>query len=373
MTQIDLIITELDIGGAERTLVRLATQLQECGDEVRVFSLGILPRCHTPGDGRDALVGELQAHNIDLSSGGGSGVWALPVVYRNLQRWLNLRPVAVRQSFLFHANVLTAYAGVRSCHRNAPWIAGVRVADPNRTRIWLEGRALRRADHVVCVSSAAESFARQRYSLTDSQTSVIGNAVVFEQFANATPFDWQSIGLPANTPVVLFVGRLHEQKNLGLLKQSLDQFIPPGSDRKLVLVGDGPQRSELTAWANSVTGDRVRVLPWQADVAPLLAASRVLVLPSHYEGMPNVVLEAMAAGKPVVCSRVEGSQELIGNDPAQGFAPNNAEQLAARLNRFLEDAEFATQVGSLNQQRMQTDFSVQRMVNAYRELYVNLA
>jgi starch synthase (maltosyl-transferring) len=372
LTQIDLIITELDVGGAERTLVRLATQLQKHGDEVRVFSLGRLPRCHTPGDGRDSLVSELQAHGIDLTSGGGSNIWALPAVYRNLRRWLNRRPVAVRQSFLFHANVLTAYAGVRSCYRNAPWIAGVRVADPNRPRIWLEGRAMRRADHVVCVSSAVESFARQCYSLTDSQTSVIGNAVEIERFANATPFDWPSIGWAVNTPVVLFVGRLHEQKNLGLLKHSLDQFIPAGSDRKLVLVGDGPQRAELTAWANSVTGDRVRVLPWQADVAPLLAASRVLVLPSHYEGMPNVVLEAMAAGKPVVCSRVEGSRELIGNDPAQGFDSNNAEQLAARLNRFLEDPDFASQIGRINQQRMQTDFSVQRMVNAYRELYRSL-
>ncbi len=363
--QVDLVITELDVGGAERTLTRLASGLQACGDEVRVFSLGALP-----SPGFDSLVNELRGDGIEISSGEGTGMVNLAAVYSKLRRWLKQRPAAVRQSFLFHANVLTRHATPRNCRGS--WIAGVRVADPNRFRITLEGRSLRHADHVVCVSSAVESFARQRYRIPQNRLAVIGNAVETERFANAVPFDWRSLDWPADANVVLFIGRLHPQKNIELLQRTLDQFAAQGSGRKLVIVGRGPLASDLREWAARVPGDRVRVLDWRPDVASLIAACRVVVLPSLYEGMPNVVLEAMAGGKPVVCSRVEGSRELIGDDAEQGFDLERSDQFAVKVNRFLDDADYAAQIGMANQRRMMEEFSVQRMVRAYRELYMKL-
>ncbi len=363
--QIDLIITELDVGGAERALTLLATGLQQRGDDVRVFSLGSLP-----APGCDALVAELQCRDIEVTSGEGGGVTNVAAVYRRLRRWLKQRPAAVRQSFLFHANVLTMHAAPACCR--GPWVAGVRVADPNRLRIRIEGHALRRADQVVCVSSAVEAFAQQRYAISPDRLSVIGNAVETRRFANAVPLDWQSLGWPADARVAVFIGRLHPQKNIALLQRTLDRFAPVGSDRKLVIVGRGPLAAELRQWSDGVPSDRVRVLDWRADVASLIAASRVLVLPSHYEGMPNVVLEAMAGGKPVVCSRVEGSRELIGDDPDQGFDPGSEEQFIAKVNRFLDDADLAARIGAANHERMNREFSVQRMVDAYRELFAKL-
>lgn len=368
--QIDLVITELDVGGAERALTRLATGLQERGDDVRVFSLGSLPASGFDASGVDSLVTELRYHDIEVTSGEATAIGSLAAVYRKLRSWLKQRPKAVRQSFLFHANVLTMAATPSNCR--GPWIAGVRVADPNRIRIAIEGHALRCADQVVCVSSAVASFAQHRYAIPASRLAVIGNAVETERFANAVPLDWQSLDWPADASVVLFIGRLHPQKNIQLLQRTLDQFAPIGSDRKLVIVGRGPLAAELQSWVDGVPGDRVRLLDWQPDVATLIAASRLVVLPSHYEGMPNVVLEAMAAGKPVVCSRVEGSRELIGDDPDQGFDLEHEDQFAAKVNRFLNDADFAARIGAANQDRMAQEFSVQRMVNAYRELYAKL-
>jgi len=372
---IDLIITELDVGGAERALTRLAIGLQQGGEDVRVFSLGPLPHCQSPQDDKDSLVRELRAHEIEVTSGEGRGVSQLPPVYRRLRRWLQQRPDALCQSFLFHANVLTRHAlreSVIGRRRASVWVAGVRIADPNRFRIRVEGAALRDADHVVCVSHAVEVFSRQRYRLPDHRLSVIPNSVDVRPFRNATPTDWTQRGWSADADVVLFIGRLCEQKNLDILQRTLDRFAPEAGKRKLVIAGGGPLRQELEQWAETVPGDRVRVLPWQPDVAPLIAACRLLVLPSHYEGMPNVVLEAMAGGKPVVCSRVEGSLELIGEDPDQGFDPGNESQLTQRINRFLGEPDFAASVGVQNQRRVEEEFSVQRMVSSYRNRYGSL-
>ncbi|MFG0291325.1 MAG: glycosyltransferase [Rhodopirellula sp. JB044] len=376
--RVDLVITELDVGGAERALTRLAIGLQERGDDVRVFSLGSLPREDRPGDGKDQLLRSLLEHDVDVASGEGAGAAQLPSVYRKLKRWLAERPGTVRQSFLFHANVLTGYAigarkkGARKKGAgDGAWVGGVRVADPNRLRILAEGMALRKADHVVCVSRAVRAFSQNRYRLPATRLSVIANGVETQRFQDAVPFDWSELNWSRESRVALFVGRLHEQKNLALLQRTVDRFVDR-PERKLVIAGGGPQQEELLSWAERVGHDRVRVLPWQPDVAPLIAACRVFVLPSHYEGMPNVVLEAMAAGKPVVCSRVEGSDELIGDDAEQGFEPNNDVEFIQKVDRFLEDAEFADRVGLANRGRMESDFSVQRMVNDYRELYRRL-
>ncbi|TWT66450.1 glycosyltransferase [Allorhodopirellula solitaria] len=360
--QIDLVITELNVGGAERTLTRLAIGLKDRGDEVRVFSLGPLP---TPELG--ALVSDLQAHGIEIESGQGRGIADLGSVYRKLRSWLRLRPAALRQSFLFHANVLTKAALPAPERRN--WVAGVRVADPNRPRIVIEGQALRSAAKVVCVSSAVAEFAQQQYRLPSSELSVIGNAVETERFASAVPLDWRDFGWPADIRVVLFLGRLHTQKNIALLQRTLDRFAPAGSNVRLAIVGSGALGADLRRWADGVPGDRVGVLDWQPNIPALIAASTLLVLPSHYEGMPNVVMEAMAGGKPVVCSRVEGSLELIGDAAEQGFDLGDDEQFVAKVNHFLNDADFAARVGAKNQQRMNDLFSVQRMVNTYRGLY----
>jgi starch synthase (maltosyl-transferring) len=288
----------------------------------------------------------------------------------DLRRWLRKRPGAVRQSFLFHANVLTNHVDATPTEVGRRF-AGIRVAEHRPGRLWLEKMALRRAAKIVCVSSAVQSFARQQFGGDPERMVMIPNSVDVDRFASAPPADLKSLGWPAGAKVVLFVGRLHPQKNLESIQASLDAFAPPGENVRLLIIGDGPQRNLLQQWANTVSGDRVRLLPWQSNISPFVAASDVLILPSHYEGMPNVVMEAMAAAKPVVCSRIEGSVELLGDDAHQGFRPGDRHGMIERLNQFLHDPELAISIGRQNQNRMREQFSVQRMVYAYRDLYLN--
>jgi glycosyltransferase involved in cell wall biosynthesis len=169
------------------------------------------------------------------------------------------------------------------------------------------------------------------------------------------------------------VGRLHPQKGIELLQSQIDCIAPKGSNRRLLLVGSGPLRNQLQKWADQIGSQRVLLLPWQSDIAPLMRACRLLILPSRYEGMPNVVLEAMAAARPVVCSRVEGSEELLSHALSQqSFPVGDGAAMTNLAEAFLSDEMIADQIGSDNQARVRNDFSISAMVDAYRSHYRSL-
>jgi glycosyltransferase involved in cell wall biosynthesis len=214
---------------------------------------------------------------------------------------------------------------------------------------------------------------------------VIPNAVDVERFTGAAAFDWSGWGWPADAVVTLFVGRMHRQKGIDLLMEQIDRLAPPGSGRRLLLVGEGPLENSVDRWVAHVGQDRVRRMPWQPDVAPFLRSSRLLVLPSRYEGMPNVVLEAMAAGRPVVCSRVEGIEELLASpdrrsDVAdaidlaerQTFPAGDGRRMAQLVGQFLESESLSRRVGEANQLHVRRHFCPTTMVDAYRNLYRSL-
>ena len=388
---VDLVITELEVGGAERCLTELAVGLADAGDRVRVFSLAPLPT----GD-HTLLVDRLRERGIPVASGQLRGWMSLPGCLRRLRRWLSEpagqtagEPVDPRdpphqgvgrsrrgrmprpricQTFLFHANVLGTWAAcslgidVRS--------GGLRVAHRHPLRCRVERLAVARMTLAVCVSQGVRRFAIDSLRADPDRLRVIPNGIDPQRFARVTPVAWHELGWPDDAAVATFVGRLHPQKGLELLQRQIDRLAPPGSHRRLLLIGDGPLRDPLRRWAETVSENRVRLLGWRPDVLPWIAGSRLLILPSHYEGMPNVALEAMACGRPVVISRVEGSQELLSEAvEGQGFPPGDDEAMADAAERFLADAGLADRVGESNRRLVGERYSLAQMVTAYRELY----
>ncbi len=363
---VDFIITELNVGGAERCLTELACGLTENAHHIRVFSLGPLPS----GD-QTQLVDRLRDSGITVTSGHASRPHQFIGCYRQLRSWLSEGRADVCQTFLYHANVLGTFAaraaGSRLC------VGGVRVAEKKWWRCQLERRAVRRMDHVVCVSKAVADFAQHELLAETSRVHVIPNSVDVNRFANARPMDWTQFGWSPQSDIAIFVGRLHPQKGIELLQQQIDAIAPAGSNWKLLIVGDGELRTSLASWAAGVGGERVQVVGWRADVASLLKSSRLLVLPSHYEGMPNVVLEAFAAGIPVVCSGVEGSDELLSHAlESQCFQPGDSEAMADRVRRFAGDPSLRRTIGEANFARATHEFAIPAMVDAYASLYREL-
>jgi starch synthase (maltosyl-transferring) len=117
----------------------------------------------------------------------------------------------------------------------------------------------------------------------------------------------------------------------------------------------------------------IRLAGWRPDVPQLLKAADCLALPSLWEGMPNIVLEAMAAGLPVVVSRVEGTDELIrSGETGLLVMPGSVAELEQQLEAVLTDSELSTRLSNNAQQYVNTSFTFDAMIAGYEQLYGRL-
>ncbi|QEG40145.1 glycosyltransferase [Roseimaritima ulvae] len=361
--RIDFIITELSVGGAERCLTELAIGMSRRGHGVRVISLA-----PPPAPPRDELASRLEQAAVPLLSARSASSYLAPLALMRVRKLLRDERPDLVQTFLFHANVLgTAAAAMAGVPVR---VGGVRVAQRRPGRLWLERRLVRKMQGLICVSRSVADFAQQYLATSDTDIHVIPNAVDVPRFADARPLDWQTFDLPETARVVLFVGRLDPQKGLERLFAAAQRFLAEDPQAWLVLVGDGPLRSWCDQQCRSMPGQRARRLPWQADVAPLMRAARLFMLCSRYEGMPNVVLEAMAAGRPVVCNEVEGVAELLNHAPQQQCVPQgDVPALATAANHWLADEDEANRIGAANQTYVRQHHTIEAMLDGYEQLY----
>lgn len=363
---IDLVITEMFVGGAERCLTELAIGLQNRGDTVRVASIGTLPT------GKQAtLVQRLQDHGIAVESAGCDSTLQAFKAYQWLKNWFRVGQPDVVQTMLFHANVLGTFAarsaGVPVC------IGGLRVAEKHTARLLIEKQAIRRMDAVVCVSRSVERFAHDVFGRSLPPTHVIGNAVDVDLIDQTAAVDWTSFGWPGDAQVLLFVGRLHHQKGLDVLVTAIEPLLGGSADTpamRCLLVGDGPQRDELSDVAKRLGPARFKLAGWRGDSLALIKDCRLLVLPSRYEGMPNVILEAMAAGKPVAATAVQGLAELLGDVAGpQTCLPEDPTALRELIQRLWQDPAAAHELGRLNRHRAVELHQIGCLTDRYRTLY----
>jgi starch synthase (maltosyl-transferring) len=296
-----------------------------------------------------------------------AGTWR--ALADRLRAW---RP-ALLQCFLAHANVLGAVVGHRLGIR--PIVAGIRVAEQRSNWHSVLGRRTARwVDKYVCVSQAVADFAEQVMRLPREKLLVIPNGIDVAAFHDAVPASGAKLAMEAGRRMILFVGRLDRQKRPDWLIERLPAIAQSLPEHDLVIVGEGPLRGTLNRRAEQLgVADRVHLVGWQPDVARFYAAADLLVLTSAWEGMPNVVLEAMAASRPVVATDVHGVVELLGDTAAEQVVPlNDPQALVAAVVRIAGDKHLATRLGTQNRQRVAGHFSIEATVRAYVELYRSL-
>jgi glycosyltransferase involved in cell wall biosynthesis len=235
-------------------------------------------------------------------------------------------------------------------------------------------RPLRRAvlRHAAAVVANSEGLAETSRAADPFPTKVIASGVDTEAFHPAG--DRNQVE-SADRVRLLFVGRVHPEKNLGSVMRQLAAL--PLAMRKrfeLHVVGDGAQRSELTALAETVgLTAQVRWLGWQNKPAlpQLYRQADALVNPSQYEGMPNVVLEAMASGLPVFASDVPGNRSVIVPDKTGVLFPlGRPEELRAALVRLANDPAWGRMLGRAGRSRAVTDFSWTHAAQCYLDLLI---
>ena len=206
------------------------------------------------------------------------------------------------------------------------------------------------------------------------KVTTIGNGVDTRRFDGRDREDARrTLRIPDGGIAIGTVGRLDPVKDqLGLVRAFARLA---GDPRTLLLIaGDGPCRRELEAAvaALGLTG-RVRLLGERADVPRVLAGLDVFALSSLGEGISNTILEAMATGLPVVATRVGGNPELV-TDGTTGLLvpPSSPEALAGALRRYLDAPTLAMGHGRAGRARVEAEFSLDRMVTAYGDLYARL-
>lgn len=364
-----LCTTELAVGGAEQALVELALGLDRQRFDIQVVSLKPCPSAP-----RDRLVRRLREGGIEPHFLGAKLKLSGPRTLWRLRQFLRRQRPDVLQTFLFHANVLGPMAarmvGVPCV------VTGLRVAERTRRwRAWVEARAARGAARHVCVSQAVADFAREKLGLREERLLVIPNGVDAQRFAAARSADLQQLGVLPGRRMIVCVGRLDWQKGLDRLMEVAPGLLEQLPEHDLMLVGNGPEHALIESVARRKNiAPRVHLVGWQDDVPGILAASELLVLPSRWEGMPNVVLEAMASGLPVVAMRVEGVEEILGPGAEQQIVPQGDSQaFLDRVVSILSDEEKAGLLGEANVARVVDSFSWTNTVGQYAALYESLA
>jgi glycosyltransferase involved in cell wall biosynthesis len=346
------VIQELRTGGAERIVVTLARDGVVRGDTVAVA----------------AAPGELVA---DLPEG--CRHYPLPVLDRKTHRVPHaaLRLRSVLRSFRpdvvhVHNPAMALLAGLAGAGRRAASFVSVHGVPEED---WSGASRLLRLSRLAVVACGPGVAA----ALDESgcaPIATIRNGVSPPPPA-ITPSELREMfDLPAGVRVLLVVGRLVPQKNQAL---ALAALVRLDDDVRLVIVGEGPDRDALEATARQLgVAERV-VFAGRRTARPLMAGADVICLPSRWEGMPLVGVEAMTSGRPLVVTAVRGNRELV-DDGRTGLvvAPDDPEALAAAIRRLLDDPTFAATIGA-QAHALASGWTDAAMAAAYAELYGRLA
>lgn len=360
MIRLLLLIPTLDRSGAEKQFALLATRLPREEFEVHAVAL-------TRSGPYEAM---LREHGIPLTVLGKRLKFDPFALARLRKRVQEFQP-DILHTWLFAAN---AYGRMIAGGNSRPKVVvSERCVDTWKSgwQTWLDRRQIERTAKLIGNSQSVVEFYRN-VGYSAEQVVDIPNAVEIPPPANidrdALLAEFQ---IPAGARIVGYAGRLARQKRvqdviwgMQLLRQITDNVY-------LLVVGDGPERKRLVRLARHFGCDHlVRFLGHREDAARLIQLFNVCWLASDFEGMSNSVMEAMAAGVPIVATDIPPNRELV-IDGETGFLVKVGDSVgfAQFTDRILADPQLAAGLGEAGRRRMQTEFSVEKMVNAHVRLY----
>jgi len=205
---------------------------------------------------------------------------------------------------------------------------------------------------------------------------MIANAIDTRQFARtrSRAEAKEHLGIPPHRLLIGAIGRLSAEKGFDLLIRAVDQLLESGFDVELWIVGEGDRREQLAdIIRDRKRVDRVRLTGFQPETIPIYEAMDVFVLSSLREGLPNVVLEAMAMGVPVVATRIAGIPSLV--DHGQNgliIAPDSVDAITDALSTLLPDEWLRDQLARGGRLTIEEGYSFEARMEKFRALYDRL-
>jgi len=358
-------MTGFHVGGTERQVAHLATHLDPSRFDVHVACL----------QQEGPLYGEMAS-------------CGLPLTYYPIKGFL--RPGTVRQQLRFAAYLRNESIDIVHAYGFYPIVFAVPVARLAGSQVvlasirdsgdpWTHAQRLVQMcaswlAHGILVNAAAvRARLRAGGGYAGRAIAVIRNGVDIDRFA-PRPHDEalrSSLGLPPRAPLVLAVSRLNPMKGIDDYLKAIALLAGRYAEARFVIVGDGVSRRDLEDQMHRLgLAGRVVFTGMRLDVAALLSQAAISVAPSLSEGLSNVVLESMAAGVPVVATRVGGTPEIV-DDGVTGLLvpPCDAPALAGAIGRLLGNEALARRLGEAARVRAADRFSMHHMVRQTEGLY----
>lgn len=368
MTKVHVLhlIDGLTFGGAETLLRDLATGLEDRGYRVTVgYS--------TPGP----FVNELAERGVTLKH---IPRMALvdPIFLYRMVRLMKSDPPDIVHTHLFksdfHGRIAARLAGVpiviSTLHNNDVWANNWLLGH-------IYGATARYADRLIAVSPEVKLFHVEKTGVPEEKVFSIPNGVnisSFEGHDEAGLAVRAEFGITDDMPLFGIVGRLKPQKDLKTFLEATVDVLREEPRARFLVVGDGPLRAELETHAKTLgVQDAVIFTGLRKDIPAVFAALDVLVMSSLWEGLPVVLLEAMAAACPVVSTAVDGIKGVAIDEETALLVPTSDSQaLAKACLRFAADAALRESFGKAGRKRVEKRYSLEVMIDRISQHYLDL-
>jgi len=354
------VITDLELGGVPLHLHRLVGAMRAQGLSAGVVSLT------SPGP-----VGKmLEADGVTVCTCEGGGGWDFRVVARLAEIIQTAKPGLIH-SLLFHANLAARWAAAKGEYPPSRVLCEIQTVEVERRwHLWVDRVAYDGCRFTIGNSPSVIEHLATHAKIPRDRLRLVRGGIDPAPIRAAKPIERTSLGLPRDSAMVLWVGRLDPVKGLSQLIESFGR-IAGEMNAHLCLAGAGPIREQLEQKVRGLQLDHcVHFLGPRVDVAALLKAADVFVFPSRTEGLPNALLEAMAAACPIVTTDVPGCRDLIVHERTGLVVPyGDTQSLAAAMRRLLRDRAFAAQLGARASEVVGTDWNIRQTYLAYAALY----
>lgn len=356
-------ITGLGHGGAETQVVRVACELKKRGWIVNIVT--IIPPVAKP------LIQQLQENKVPLQSldlGEGSKLKDLRLVNRLLRIINNDKPHIIC-SFLFHANIVGQVASkLADVPRFVTSIRGASFGSDKRIKF---AKFFHSFDDLTTLNSqkVADKMVADGV-LKKNKTRIVNNAISIEKYLRPIAVRKhirQDLKVAPSTFVFIAVGRVHPVKGYRFLVDACQQLE---GDFKLFIVGKDDDDELKNRIKNSKLGNLISSLGYRIDIPNLLAAADALVLSSISEGLPNALIEAHAAGLPVISTRVGGATEIVVEDES-GFIveSKSADELSMAMQKMMQlPKSVRKEMGAIGQRHVGNTFGLKTIVDLWEHV-----
>lgn len=374
MTKTVLQVTRIAQGGMSNHLRLLAAELKSFGWNVLIAGPSTGESTQTQAISPDL---PLPIHDGLNPRKDGHAIFAL-------RRYLRKNPVHLLHAHGWKAGLIAALARFGLPH--LPLLVTVHNSLPPQFRgyrQWLLKKigaaVLKRADRVIVVSSALSELAEKLYPPTARKLHLIPNGIDVDSL-HATSLsvrnDKQAVlkkfGLTVSSDFLIgTVTRIIREKGVFELVEAFDEIAKTMPNTRLLIIGDGPAREELILEISRLhVASKIHLLGWIRNAAYLMGIFDVFVLPSWSEGMPISIMEAMAAGVPVIASNVGGIPELISDGVTGSLVPaRDSKRLAKAILDLLNNPKKRQQFGQAAYETISARFKQDAMVNQIAEIY----